>query len=278
LQFTTFCINLRKRIFVISQAISDYLYEIQAQGRYAISLHELRERFGPNEKAIAQKLHRLKKENKLAQVRKEFYVIVPPQYSHQGILPTTYYLDDMMTFLKREYYLGLYSAAALHGAGHQQPMQSQIIIQKPALRDIKTKKQHLNFFTKSSWNGDWLDKKKTDAGYVLVSSPELTAIDLVHYHKQIGGLNRIIPVLEELSENLKSSTLIAIAAASSFPTIQRLGYLLEQLSETKLAESLSTLLAVNKTNAAPLSLSHKNKSGFKDDKWNLIINTELEFS
>ncbi|NBI56461.1 type IV toxin-antitoxin system AbiEi family antitoxin, partial [Photobacterium alginatilyticum] len=35
----------------------------------------------------------------------------------------------------REYYLGLYSTAALHGAGHQQPMQSQIIIKKPALRD-----------------------------------------------------------------------------------------------------------------------------------------------
>lgn len=277
MQLTTFSINLRKRIFMIGKAISDYLYEIQAQGRYAISLHELRERFGPNEKAIAQKLHRLKKENKLAQVRKEFYVIIPPQYSHQGILPTTYYLDDMMKFLKREYYLGLYSAAALHGAGHQQPMQSQIIVQKPALRAIKTKKQHLAFFTKSSWNGDWLDKKKTDAGYVLVSSPELTAIDIVHYHKQIGGLNRVIPVLEELSENLKPSKLVAIAGVSSFPTVQRLGCLLEQLSATKLSESLSNLLVANKTNTAPLSLSHKNKNGFKDEKWNLIMNTELEF-
>lgn len=278
MQLTTFIISLRKHIFVIGHDISDYLYEIQAQGRYAISLHELRERFGPNEKAIAQKLYRLKKENKLAQVRKEFYVIVPPQYSHQGILPTTYYLDDMMQFLKREYYLGLYSAAAIHGAGHQQPMQSQIIIQKPALRDIKAKNQHLTFFTKDSWNNDWLDKKKTDAGYVLVSSPELTAIDIVHYHKQIGGLNRVVPVLQELTENLKSSKLIAIAKDSSFPTIQRLGYLLEQLSETKLAESLSNVLAANKTNTAPLSLSHKNKTGFKDEKWNLIINSQLEFS
>jgi predicted transcriptional regulator of viral defense system len=263
---------------MIGHDISDYLYEIQAQGRYAISLHELRERFGPNEKAIAQKLHRLKKENKLAQVRKEFYVIIPPQYSHQGILPTTYYLDDMMKFLKREYYLGLYSAAALHGAGHQQPMQSQIIIQKPALRDIKTQKQHLTFFTKSSWNVEWLEKKKTDAGYVLVSSPELTAIDLVHYHKQIGGLNRLIPVLGELSENIKGSKLTSIAGASSFPTIQRLGYLLEKLSETKLAEGLSDLLSTNDTNAAPLSLSHKSKKGNNNEKWKLILNTELEFS
>ena len=263
---------------MIGHDISDYLYEIQAQGRYSVSLHELRERFGPNEKAIAQKLHRLKKENKLAQVRKEFYVIIPPQYSHMGILPTIYYLDDMMNFLNREYYLGLYSAAALHGAGHQQPMQSQIIIKKPALRDIKTKNQHLKFFTKGSWRGDWLEQKKTDAGYVLVSSPELTAVDLVHYHKQIGGLNRVIPVLEELSENFKSSRILAIAKESSLPTLQRLGYLLEQLSETKLVDNLSNFLRANKTNTAPLSLSHKNKSGFMDDKWNLIMNTELDFS
>ncbi|THV60824.1 hypothetical protein EZV76_00340 [Flagellimonas alvinocaridis] len=263
---------------MIGQAISDYLYEIQAQGRYAVSLPELRERIGSNEMAITQKLHRLKKENKLAQVRKEFYVIIPPQYSHQGILPTTYYLDDMMKFLKREYYLGLYSAAALHGAGHQQPMQSQIVIQKPPLRDIKTKNQHLNFFTKSSWNNDWLEKKKTDAGYVQVSSPELTAMDLVYYHKQIGGLNRVISVLEELVENLKSSKLTAIAAASSLPTVQRLGYILEGLSETKLAEGLSKLLSTKETNTAPLSLSHKNKEGFKDEKWNLIVNAELEFA
>lgn len=263
---------------MIGQAISDYLYEVQAQGRYSVSLPELRERFGPNEKAIAQKLHRLKKEKKLAQIRTGFYVIIPPQYAHQGILPTTYYLDDMMKFLKREYYLGLYSAAALHGAGHQQPMQSQIVIQQPPLRDIKTKKQHLNFFTKSAWNADWLEQKKTDAGYVQVSSPELTTIDLVYYHKQIGGLNRIIPVLEELVENLKSSKLTAIAAASSLPTIQRLGYILEELSETKLTEGLLKLLSAKETNTAPLSLSHKNKRGFKDEKWNLVVNAELEFA
>jgi predicted transcriptional regulator of viral defense system len=157
-------------------------------------------------------------------------------------------------------------------------MQSQIIIQKPPLRDIKTKRQHLNFFTKNSWNTDWLEQKKNDAGYVQVSSPELTAIDLVYYHKQIGGLNRVISVLEELVENLKTSKLTVIAAASSIPTIQRLGYILEELSETKLAEGLAKLLSTKETNTAPLSLSHKNKKGFKDKKWNLIVNAELELT
>lgn len=263
---------------MIGQAISDYLYEIQAQGRYSVNLPELRKRIGTNEKAIAQKLHRLKKEKKLAQIRTGFYVIVPPQFAHQGILPTTYYLDDMMKFLNREYYLGLYSAAALLGVAHQQPMQSQIVIQKPPLRDIKNKKQSLKFFTKSIWNANWLEEKKTDAGYVQVSSPELTAIDLVYYHKQIGGLNRVIPILRELVENIRLSKLKIIAEASSLPTIQRLGYILEELSETKLAEGLRKLLVAKQTNTTRLSLSHTNKKGFKDEKWNLIVNVELEFA
>lgn len=263
---------------MIGQAISEYLHIIQSQGRYAFSLQELREKFGiENNKAISQKLHRLKKENKIAQVRQEFYVIVTPEYSHQGILPTTYYIDDMMKFLKRDYYLGLYSAAALHGAGHQQPMESQILIHKPPIRAIKNHKQHLNFFTKNNWHKDWLDKKKTDAGYIQISSPELTAIDLVHYHKKIGGLNRIVPILEELTENIKSQKLNTITKETAMPTVQRLGYLLDQLSENKFSDGLFKFIEQNKTNTVKLSLSHNNSKGIKDEKWNLIINTEIDF-
>ncbi|MDY7396296.1 type IV toxin-antitoxin system AbiEi family antitoxin [Aureibaculum sp. 2210JD6-5] len=260
------------------QAISEYLHEIQSQGRYAFSLQELREKFGKkNNKAISQKLHRLKKENSIAQVRQEFYVIVTPEYSHQGILPTTYYIDDMMKFLKRDYYLGLYSAAALHGAGHQQPMESQILIHKPPIRTIKNNKQHLSFFTKNSWHNDWLVKKKTDAGYIQISSQELTAIDLVHYHKQIGGLNRVIPILVELTENMKSQKLNTITKETAMPTVQRLGYLLDQFSENKLSDGLFKFTRQNKTNTAKLSLSHNNGNEVKDEKWNLIINTEIDF-
>ena len=34
--------------------------------------------------------------------------------------PNDFYIDDLMRFLKREYYIGLFSAAALYGAAHQQ--------------------------------------------------------------------------------------------------------------------------------------------------------------
>jgi predicted transcriptional regulator of viral defense system len=265
---------------MISQPISDYLYQIQSQGRYLIGLQELKEKFcvDNDDKALLQKLHRLKSENKLAQVRKEFYVIVPPEYSHQGILPVTYYIDDMMQALDRDYYIGLYSAAALHGAAHQQPMESQIIVQKPALRNVTNKKQQkLAFFTKSNWDASWVDKKKTDAGYVAVSSPELTIIDLILYHKKIGGLNRILPILEELTELIKSQKFIKILTEINTATIQRLGYVFEIMGEQELSRKVLKLLEKRKMNNAKLSLAHKTNSGEKHKTWNLIINTQLDY-
>lgn len=256
--------------------ISDYLFKVQSQGRYSLTLDELRKNIDSSDKALLQNLHRLKSKNQLAQIRKEFYVIIPPQYSHRGTLPAILFLDDMMKYLKREYYLGQYSAAALHGAGHQQPMESQVMIHKPALRAIKNKKQAITFLTRKNWKSEWIDLKKTESGYINVSSPELTAIDLVHHHKKIGGLNRIIPILEDLSESMKVYKLSGIANESALPTIQRLGYILGQLGEEKLSEALAKTINKNKTNTVSLSLSYKSKEGRLNEKWNLIINAELD--
>jgi len=256
--------------------ISDYLFKVQSQGRYSLTLDELRKNIDSFDKALLQNLHRLKSKNQLAQIRKEFYVIIPPQYSHRGTLPSILFLDDMMKYLKREYYLGLYSAAAIHGAGHQQPMESQVIIHKPALRAIKNKKQAITFVTRKNWKSEWVDLKNTESGYINVSSPELTAIDLIHHHKKIGGLNRIIPILEDLSESMKVYKLSSIANESALPAIQRLGYMLEQLGEEKLSNALAKTIKKNKTNTVSLSLSYKSKDGIFNKKWDLVINTELD--
>ncbi len=254
----------------------NYLTEVQSKGRYSLTLNELKAKFDITEKAILQKIFRLKNKNQLAQVRKEFYVIIPPQYSKRGMVPPTLFVNDMMDFLKREYYVGLFSAAALHGAGHQQPMEFQLITQKPALRNIHTQKLTISFFTKGEWEQDQIIDKKTDAGYLKVSSPELTAFDLIQYHTRIGGLNRILPILEDLSETIKPSLLLKTAKAQKTPNIQRLGFLLEKLGKESLSTSLFSLLT-NAFKEVPLSLAHTGKTGLLNEKWKIIENTELDF-
>ncbi len=67
--------------------LENFLIKIQSKGRYAVTLEELKNNFDSSEKAILQNIFRLKSKNQLAQVRKEFYVIVPPQYSNRGFPP-----------------------------------------------------------------------------------------------------------------------------------------------------------------------------------------------
>lgn len=255
--------------------IEDYLAELQAKGRFSVTLVELRNRFNASEKAILQNIYRLKQKNQLAQVRKEFYVIIPPRYSVRNMLPANLFIADMMNYLNREYYVGLFSASALHGAGHQQPMEFQVVTKKPALRNIKNQKLNISFYIKANWELDQINEKKTESGYMNVSSPELTAFDLVQYHKRIGGLSRIFPILEDLAEVMKPSLLFKAAKTQKTSGIQRLGYLLDELNKVLLANSLLRLLG-DKTKVIPLSQAHKERSGVINKKWSLIINTNLD--
>ena len=256
--------------------ISDYLIEVQSKGRFSITLEELRRKFNVSEKALLQNVYRLKKKNLIAQVRKEFYIVIPPQYSNKGMVPPVLFIDDMMKFLERDYYVGLLSAAALHGASHQQPMEFYVIIKKPALRKIKNGKLIINFFVKNNWDASQIVAKKTDAGYLKVSSSELTAFDLIHYHNKIGGLNRIIPILEELAEEMKPSLLAKVAKNQKTPTIQRLGYLLHLMGMESHSLALVRELGKRKTKKIPLSLTHKKRTGDVEGKFGIIINTELD--
>ncbi|MFC2087624.1 type IV toxin-antitoxin system AbiEi family antitoxin [Bacteroidota bacterium] len=257
--------------------IDSYLTEVLSIGRYSVTLDELKTKFEVSEKAILQNIYRLKQKNQLAQVRKEFYVIIPPQYSKRGMLPVTLFIEDMMEFLKREYYVGLYSAAALHGAGHQQPMEFQVMTKKPALRNIKNDKLSIVFFTKSQWEQDFIIEKKTDAGFINVSTPELTAFDLIYYHKKIGGLNRILPIFEDLTESINSTSLVKTARFHKITTIQRLGYILEELGSESFSNALFRKIEHKLVNEIPLSLAHKNRLGEVNKKWNIIINISLDF-
>jgi predicted transcriptional regulator of viral defense system len=192
------------------------------------------------------------------------------------MLPVNLFIDDLMKSLNKRYYVGLISAAALHGAAHQQPMEFFVITEKPALRDIKNKKLKINFYIKKDWSADDIIQKKTDAGYISVSSPELTALDLLFYNKSVG-LNQTVTILKELADEIKPQDLIK--TAKRYPqvaAIQRLGYILDkELQNEKLSEVLLKILQDKKL--FPVSLSNdKDKNGEMDETWKIIKNIQVE--
>ena len=254
--------------------IDKYLIEVRSQGRYAFTAEELKDKFNLSLNALNQLLYRLKQKNEIALIRQGFYVIIPPEYSKQGFLPPYLYIDDLMKWLDKPYYVGLLSAAALYGAAHQQPMGYTVVTETPAPRSIE--KLKIDFFAKKTFLQDGITQKKTPAGNMPVSLPELTALDLFDYiHK--FGINQITTILQELSEEMKPSILLKIA--KQFPNtaaIQRLGYILEtEINEEKLADSLYKVLKDRAFFPVPLSLTHE-KKGETDNRWKVIKNMEIE--
>ncbi|PWK20019.1 type IV toxin-antitoxin system AbiEi family antitoxin domain-containing protein [Xanthomarina spongicola] len=256
--------------------LEEFLDKIRAKGRFAFTLDEVKSQFNISDKAISQNLYRLKSKNKIVQIRKEFYTILPPEYAHQGIIPTNLFLDDMMLALNKEYYLGLISAAAIHGASHQQSMETFVITEKPALRNVKNKKLKINFYVKNCWNKEDILQVKTDAGYMNVSSPELTALDLLYYIGSLG-MNRVITILEELFEVVKASELKKVA--KNYPqkaAIQRLGYLSETiLNNQKFSDILYESINLKKGANIPL-MPGRNRKGKINTKWKIIHNVKIE--
>lgn len=256
--------------------LDKYLFSIRSRGRYTFTLEELRSEFHLSSAALNQSLHRLKLKNEIAQIRKGFYAIIPPEYSQQGMLPIYFILDDLMKSLNKKYYLALLSASALYGAAHQQPMEFFVIVDSPAPRSIKNKKLVINFLSRKNWQDEGVVQQKTNSGYINVSSPELTALDFFDYSDRFG-INRIVSILQELCQEMKPTILTKVA--NQYPNtaaIQRLGYLLENvILEEKLADALYKVIKNRNFFTVPLS-PKKEKTGESDNKWKIIKNMKVE--
>ncbi|MBK8873841.1 MAG: hypothetical protein IPN13_07925 [Bacteroidetes bacterium] len=186
-----------------------------------------------------------------------------------------------MNFLERKYYVGLLNAAALNGASHQQPQEYFIVTEYPVLRPTNKKGIKINYIsTKQLPPESLIEKKKTETGYISVSRPMLTAIDLINYEKKIGGLNRATAIINELDESIRpkdiNEELINYASISS---LQRLGYILEEiLNRNNLSDKI--FMQCKKAGKIfyliPLKASGKKQKEHINEKWKLMINTEIE--
>ncbi|MBK9732620.1 MAG: hypothetical protein IPO83_15305 [Chitinophagaceae bacterium] len=262
--------------------LEHWIEECQSKGKLAFNLAELRHRFqSDTETALKRVLDRLSEKEKVVSIFKGYYIIIPPQYSSKGILPAAMFINGLMKFLKRKYYVGLLNAAALHGASHQQPQEYFVVTEYPVLRPTKKKGLKINYIsTKQLPPESLIEKKKTETGYINISNPLLTAIDLISYEKKIGGLNRASTVINELLETVKrndiNEALINYASASS---LQRLGFVLDEiLNKKEIADRIFSLCkkAGTKFYLIPLKASGEKKIEVVNEKWKLIINTEIE--
>ncbi|MFZ1750235.1 MAG: type IV toxin-antitoxin system AbiEi family antitoxin [Saprospiraceae bacterium] len=266
---------------IANQRLDVWVDEQLAKGQYSFSLDKLREIFaGQSDTALKFALKRLTDKGKILSVYKGYYIIIPAQYLHKGIIPPTMFLDAFMKELKRPYYIGLLNAAAFYGASHQQPQEFFVITSFPVLRPMVKKGLIINYISVRNFPDQLLEKRKTEAGYINISNPGLTATDLIQFEKRIGGINRAATVINELSETMTSADFDVILLSNTPVTaLQRLGYLLEFACENqKLANALYDIVfsAGLKLYRIPLKASGKVAGFSSDNRWQVIVNTAID--
>lgn len=256
----------------------DYIKQLLSIENFSFSLEEITQQTDNKGTSLKFELARLIEKKEIINLRKGFYLIIPPRYSRQEQIPIQLYVEKLFKYLNKPYYLGFYSAAKFHGASHQQSQKEYVMTKTPSLSDINKNSIDIRFFTTAAWSNKNIIEKKSDAGIFKISSPVLTAVDLIHHQTKLGGLNRMLAIIEELSEEINEKDLVELL--TWYPhksTLQRLGFILELVeADEKLIEILSKYL--KKDNYYPVLLSPRSseKPGAVNNIWKVVVNIKLE--
>lgn len=259
-------------------SLAEYLTLLQIKGRFTFTREEALASLQITPNAFKLAALRLIKKNQLVRLKKGFYTVVPTEYQGVGAPPASWYINNLMKYSEQDYYVGLLSAAALYGAAHQQPQVFQVITNK-ASRQMIVGRARIQFLFKKIINPTVYQSVKTPTGYMNVSLPEMTAVDLVQYVKSAGYLNNVLTVLSELQEQLDPNRFkeLLINQDIDLAYLQRLGYLLE------VAEASSDIITLLKNwirkkapHFSPLRAGKKHAGSPKNNDWCLYINEEVE--
>ncbi|MCC5918873.1 MAG: type IV toxin-antitoxin system AbiEi family antitoxin [Cryomorphaceae bacterium] len=258
--------------------IVDFVENCLTYEQYAFTWDELKATIPKTDIALRHELMRLAEKKEILTLRQGFYLILPPRYKAFGKLPLELYVEKLFKFLDKPYYVAFFSAAAFHGASHQQVQQSYLMTKVPNLRNIKKGNIYLNISTSSNWPVKNIQQKKSDAGLFNISSPALTAIDLIHYQSKMGGLNRVLAILEELAESITPGDIKDLLQwYPHISSIQRLGFLFEELQTDKiLLAPFQVYLSEKKFFPVLLSPDKDKKPGKANNLWKIDKNIELE--
>lgn len=252
----------------------DFVLSRLEHGYYTFSLQEVENAIGTGEKT-QQALNRLAKQGWLFSPSRGFYVIIDPQHQGSGFLPVEWFIDDWMKHLGGQYYLGLLSAAMLHGASHQKPQHIQVV-RDTEFRSVDKEPYHISFFYKKAISDDCCEQRQSPAGYFRISNPEMTAYDILRYPKACPSLDLAATVLQELGENINPDHLAALVdLGAEVAVLQRLGWLLDHAGWSEKTGSLAERLGNEHMAWRPMRTDMP-KDGPREPKWRVIANAEIE--
>ena len=277
--FNEFIIIFAPKSFIMT--LQKWIKDRAIHGFPTFSIEDVRETgMYSSEQILQNELYRLCSNKTIASVDRVFYVIIPVQYVLGGSVPATYYIDQLMAYLSKPYYVCMLSAAELLGAAHQRPQQFSVMTTFPKRRVVSTRNVIIDWFYREGLPEDALITKNTETGTIRISNPLLTAADLVQYQQHVGGLSLVATILEELSEQINiKSQFASLASFVEKVTWQRLGYILEHVvEENELADELYEQIRnlPGSLMYMPFSTSAEDNTSERNSRWKIKINVQIE--
>ncbi|MBY0501845.1 MAG: type IV toxin-antitoxin system AbiEi family antitoxin [Alphaproteobacteria bacterium] len=257
------------------QTYKSFIKSIQSKGIYVFSKAEALKEIETHENSLKVTLARNVKAGNITYLGQHLYLIVPPEYWALGAPPPEWYIHHLMKAHGCNYYVGLLTAAAYHGAAHQAPQVFQVICDKRLpLIHIGSSQIHL-YYSKVITSVSQ-QKRNTPTGYMNVSPPEVTAFDLIKYMKQCGHINHVATILSELGEKIKAQRLKNVAIYYPSAYSQRLGYILDELGYSHKTATLHRFIKKNAPRYFSLRSDGSKEAFPRNEKWRIIINEKLE--
>lgn len=252
-----------------------YILELAARGRYHFTTDEAVAALGASVPTVRAALRRLKAKGQIADPHRGFYVIVPPEYRRLGCLPADQFVPQLMQHLGEVYYVALLSAAEFHGAAHQRPQSFQVMV-KTNRRALECGEVRVQFVARKDLERTPVIEKNTPRGPLRVASSEATALELVGYADQCGGLDNVASVLSGLVEAIEPPKLVAVAALCPIAWVQRLGYLLDVGGHRELGDGLVPYVKEHAHAMAPLVRAKPKAGAQRLERWKLAVNASVE--
>lgn len=256
-------------------ALADWLI---ARGQHFVSTDEVAELVGVEPSVVSVSLQRAREASKIVSVTKGGWVPVPPEYRGAGAPPPLHYIDPLMRHLGHPYYVGLLSAARLHGASHQVPMVLQVVT--PALlRNRRIGSNRIEFIRRSSAARRSTVQHNVPTGRITVAAPVVTVLDLVEAPSSGGGLGNVATVIGDLlQEDAINGDALADAAAD-YPTVvaQRTGYVVEYMAgEMDVPIQLDRLEQLLDDATYTMLDPQQPRTGEREARWRMIVNADIE--
>lgn len=247
---------------------------LQSQGRLTFTRSEALAFLRVSPDALKLAAHRLARRGALVSPRRGFFVIVPPAYRSMGAPPAAWFVDDLMRFHEQPYYVGLLSAAAIHGAAHHAAQEFHVVTSLP-LRPVEVGRSIIRFFVRHDVEEVPVVQVKTETGQMRVSSPEATAMDLVRY-PHAAGAEGVPTLLAGLVPMLRAGELARVAAKNEPRHVQRLGALLDRVGGKEKTRGLARLVARLDVAEVPLRADQPFDDARLDRRWRVRMNDVVE--